>query len=113
MIDPEKFARRCLVGLEGRRTNTNGNLTHCLHGFLLWNMFRIRKNTKQGEIKMTPMLGILGIAVVGYIGENILNQMGQKHLVVALNIVLTITAATISLKFALTGIEYLIRVFGV
>jgi hypothetical protein len=57
--------------------------------------------------------GLMGLGVVGYIGNNVLINMGKKEAALWLNIILTIGCTIIGLDFALEYIDKVRHIFGI
>lgn len=61
----------------------------------------------------TELASIVGIAVIGYVGKNVIITLGGNHLAVAWELILTMAGAVIGLKFIWDGMKEIAQVVGV
>lgn len=59
------------------------------------------------------ILSVLGLAVVGHIGQNIIVSLGGKNFGIFFTIILDVAAAIIGLNYAWDGMGKIAHVFGV
>lgn len=58
------------------------------------------------------LASVVGIAIVGYIGGNVIAEMGGKTISVAWNLICTTSATIIGLKYVWDGMHKILTVFG-
>lgn len=61
----------------------------------------------------TELISIVGIAVIGYVGKNVIVSLGGNHLAVAWEMILTMAGAVIGIKFVWDGIKEVAHTVGV
>jgi hypothetical protein len=59
------------------------------------------------------LLSVMGLAVIGHVGQNIIVNLGGKTFGIFFTIILDVAAAIIGLKYAWDGVGKIAHVFGV
>lgn len=60
----------------------------------------------------SELWSIVGIAIVGYIGNNVIVELGGKYVTVAWNLIIMLAAAYIGLDFVHEYLNKIVSVFG-